>query len=214
MLKLNVLYNAVYLSRSIRPNKYPKIEFEIESKVRHSLFYIPLPFERQIQTSLRTWLCGGTYKHVWGVYGFLVTPSSTPDGQILDPDHPDQKIWKKSGSQKSYFWCKWLPFKPGWPQMVIFWMSDHPDPEIWEKSGLLKITFLVLMASLNPWLTPNGYSFDTRSPRWGSRPNIWKKSGSQKVIFWCSLLCLTPARHLMVIFLDARWKYLDDNFKI
>ena len=121
---------------------------------------------------------------------------------------------KKSGSQKSYFWCKWLPFKPGWPQMVIFWMLDHPDPEIWEKSGLLKITFLVLMASLNPWLTPNGYSFDTRSPRWGSRPNIWKKSGSQKVIFWCSLLCLTPARHLMVIFLDARWKYLDDNFKI
>ena len=57
MLKLNVLYNAVYLSRSIRPNKYPKIEFEIESKVRHSLLYIPLPFERQIQTSLRTWLC-------------------------------------------------------------------------------------------------------------------------------------------------------------
>ena len=50
MLKLNVLYNAVYLSRSIRPNKYPKIEFEIESKVRHSLLYIPLPFERQIQT--------------------------------------------------------------------------------------------------------------------------------------------------------------------
>ena len=57
MLKLNVLYNAVYLSRSIRPNKYPKIEFEIASKVRHSLPYIPLPFERQIQTSLRTWLC-------------------------------------------------------------------------------------------------------------------------------------------------------------
>ena len=57
MLKLNVLYNAVHLSRSIRPNKYPKIEFEIESKVRHSLLYIPLPFERQIQTSLRTWLC-------------------------------------------------------------------------------------------------------------------------------------------------------------
>ena len=45
------------MSRSIRPNKYPKIEFEIESKVRHSLLYIPLPFERQIQTSLRTWLC-------------------------------------------------------------------------------------------------------------------------------------------------------------
>ena len=58
MLKLNVLYNAVYLSRSIMPNKYPKIEFEIESKVRHSLLYIPLPFERQIQTSLKTWLCG------------------------------------------------------------------------------------------------------------------------------------------------------------
>ena len=57
MLKLNVLYNAVYLSRSIRPNKYSKIEFEIGSKVRHSLLYIPLPFERQIQTSLRAWLC-------------------------------------------------------------------------------------------------------------------------------------------------------------
>ena len=49
-----VLYEAVYLSRSIRPNKCPKIEFEIESKVRHSLLYIPLLFERQIQTSLRT----------------------------------------------------------------------------------------------------------------------------------------------------------------
>ena len=57
MLKLNVLYNAVYLSRSIRPYKYPKTEFEMESKVRHSLLYIPLPFERQIQTSSRTWLC-------------------------------------------------------------------------------------------------------------------------------------------------------------
>ena len=53
-VNLNVLYKALYLSRSIRPNKYPKIEFEIESKVRHSLLYIPLPFERQIQTSLRT----------------------------------------------------------------------------------------------------------------------------------------------------------------
>ena len=56
-----VPYKAVTLSRSIRPNKYPKIEFEIESKVRHSLLYIPLPFERQIQTSLRTWLCDSIF---------------------------------------------------------------------------------------------------------------------------------------------------------
>ena len=72
MLKLNVLYNAVYLSRSIRPNKYPKIEFEIESKVRYSLLYIPLPFERQIQTSLRTWLC------VHNIYNVPLVPSLPP----------------------------------------------------------------------------------------------------------------------------------------
>ena len=81
MLKLNVLYNAVYLSRSIRPNKYPKIEFEIESKVRHSLLYIPLPFERQIQTSLRTWLCecnqSAKFKHIC-LCGGCITADSWP----------------------------------------------------------------------------------------------------------------------------------------
>ena len=34
--RLNVLYNAVYLSRSLRPNKYPKIKCEIWCKDRLS----------------------------------------------------------------------------------------------------------------------------------------------------------------------------------
>ena len=42
-VKLNALYKAIYLCRSIRPNKYPKIEFQIESNVRHSLLYFPFP---------------------------------------------------------------------------------------------------------------------------------------------------------------------------
>ena len=86
MLKLNVLYNAVYLSRSIRPNKYPKIEFEIESKVRHSLLYIPLPFERQIQTSLRTCLCAAakcTYYSELIENRFVTVPHLV--NQIINP---------------------------------------------------------------------------------------------------------------------------------
>ena len=35
-VNLSVLYQAVYLSRSIRPNKYPKIKFQIGSKARLS----------------------------------------------------------------------------------------------------------------------------------------------------------------------------------
>ena len=33
-----------------------------------------------------------------------MTPSSTPDGQILDPDHPDQISGKNLDQKKIIFW--------------------------------------------------------------------------------------------------------------
>ena len=33
-------------------------------------------------------LLRGTDRHVWGVYGFLVAPSSTPDGHFSESGNP------------------------------------------------------------------------------------------------------------------------------
>ena len=56
-VKLNVLYKAVYLSRSIRPNKDPKIESQKSGKSRLSPSLSFTLFESQIQTSNATLHC-------------------------------------------------------------------------------------------------------------------------------------------------------------
>ena len=59
-VKLNVLYKAVYLSKSIRPNKDPKIESQKSSKCRLSPSLSFTLFESQIQTSNATLHCEET----------------------------------------------------------------------------------------------------------------------------------------------------------
>ena len=49
--------------------------------------------------------------------------------------------------------------------MDILWIADHPDKNPDAKIWITKITFLVLMAALRPWLTPDGYFLDTELSR-------------------------------------------------
>ena len=56
-VNLNVLYKAVYLSRSIRPNKDPKIESQKSGKSRLSPSLSFTLFGSQIQTSNATLHC-------------------------------------------------------------------------------------------------------------------------------------------------------------
>ena len=56
-VKLNALYKAIYLSRSIRPNKYPKTECQIWCKARPSPSLSFLLLRGKFKQVYATWHC-------------------------------------------------------------------------------------------------------------------------------------------------------------